>query len=112
MDDDLNLVVDEEGVLSFVKELASKYNTCYKPKELKTSYGSTVTISNGPYGWKINNSEEVAQIVDDLKAGKKWNVNRFIPRLRTAMVKMITVIPMWRSISLHSICLYIKMGCW
>ena len=71
VDDDLNLVVDEEGVLSFVKELASKYNTCYKPKELKTSYGSTVTISNGPYGWKINNSEEVAQIVDDLKAGKK-----------------------------------------
>ena len=71
VDDDLNLVVDEEGVLSFVKELASKYNTCYKPKELKTSYGSTVTISNGPYGWKINNSEEVAQILDDLKAGKK-----------------------------------------
>ena len=71
VDDDLNLVVDEEGVLSFVKELASEYNTCYKPKELKTSYGSTVTISNGPYGWKINNSEEVAQILDDLKAGKK-----------------------------------------
>ena len=71
VDDDLNLVVDEEGVLSFVKGLASKYNTCYKPKELKTSYGSTVTISNGPYGWKINNSEEVAQILDDLKAGKK-----------------------------------------
>ena len=71
VDDDLYLVVDEEGVLSFVKELASKYNTCYKPKELKTSYGSTVTISNGPYGWKINNSEEVAQILDDLKAGKK-----------------------------------------
>ena len=23
------------------------------------------------YGWKINNSEEVAQILDDLKAGKK-----------------------------------------
>ena len=50
---DLNLVVDEEGVLSFVKELASKYNTCYKPKELKTSYGSTVTISNGPL-WMEN----------------------------------------------------------
>ena len=30
-----------------------------------------MTISNGPYGWKINNSEEVAQILDDLKAGKK-----------------------------------------
>ena len=111
VDDDLNLVVDEEGVLSFVKELASEYNTCYKPKELKTSYGSTVTISNGPYGWKINNSEEVAQILDDLKAGKKVNVNRFMRRLQTVMAKMIMVIPMWRLTLLHSICSFIKMVC-
>ena len=69
VDDDFNLSVDEEGVLSFVKGLAKEYNTCYKPKTLKTSYGSTVTISNGPYGWKINNSEEVAQILQDLDAG-------------------------------------------
>ena len=70
VDDDYNLVVDEEGVLSFVKGLAKQYNTCYKPKTLKTSYGSTVTISNGPYGWKIDNSGEVAQILEDLDAGK------------------------------------------
>lgn len=70
VDDDFNLVVDEEGVLSYVKELAAEYNTCYKPKELKTSYGSTVTISNGPYGWKIDNSAETAQILADLDAGK------------------------------------------
>lgn len=70
VDDDLNLNVDEEGVLAFVKELAKKYNTCYQPKELATTYGITVTISNGPYGWKINNSEEVAQILEELKEGK------------------------------------------
>lgn len=70
LDEDLNVNVDEDGVLTFVKELAKKYNTCYKPKELKTSYGTTVTISNGPYGWKISNAEEVAQIMEDMKAGK------------------------------------------
>ena len=50
MDDDFHVSVDEEAVSAYVKELAGKYNTCYKPKTLKTSYGSNVTINNGPYG--------------------------------------------------------------
>jgi lipoprotein-anchoring transpeptidase ErfK/SrfK/predicted nucleic-acid-binding protein len=62
-------VVDEEAVLEYVKSLAGKYNTAYKAKEFETSYGQTITISNGFYGWKINNDEEVAQILDDLAGG-------------------------------------------
>lgn len=63
------VVVDEDAVLSYVKGLGSTYNTAYKPKELETSYGQTVTISNGFYGWKIDNEAEVAQILADIKAG-------------------------------------------
>ena len=37
VDDDLNLVVDEEGVLSFVKELASKYTVSYTHLTLPTT---------------------------------------------------------------------------
>ena len=69
VDDAHNVIVDEDGVLSFVKELAKEYNTCYKPKNFKTSYGATVTISNGPYGWKIDNAGEKAQILADLESG-------------------------------------------
>lgn len=68
-DEDLELVVDEEKVLSYVKSLAKEYNTAYRPKELETSYGTTVTISNGHYGWKIDNAGEVEQILADLEAG-------------------------------------------
>lgn len=71
VDDSFHVSVDEEAVSAYVKELAGKYNTCYKPKTLKTSYGSTVTINNGPYGWKINNSEEVAQVLEEIKEGKE-----------------------------------------
>ena len=71
VDDDFQVQVDEEGIRAYVKELAGKYNTCYKPKTLKTSYGSTVTISNGPYGWKINNGEEAAKILSEIKEGKE-----------------------------------------
>ena len=63
------VVVDEAAVLSYVKGLASNYNTAYKPKELETSYGQTVTISNGSYGWRIDNEAETAQILADIKAG-------------------------------------------
>ncbi len=69
-DADGRIAVDEEGVLDFVKTLAKSHNTAYQPKELETSYGTTVTISNGFYGWRIDNEGEVAQILEDLAAGE------------------------------------------
>ena len=67
---DGELEVDEEAVLDYVKGLAKTYNTAYKPKTLKTSYGPEVTISNGAYGWKIDTEGEVAQLLEDIKSGK------------------------------------------
>ena len=63
------VLVDEEAVLSYVKDLGRTYNTAYKPKELNTSYGQTVTISNGSYGWRIDNEAEKDQILADIKEG-------------------------------------------
>lgn len=63
-------VVDDEQALAYVKSLGSKYNTVYKPKTLKTSWGSTVQISNGSYGWKISNDKELEQLKKDIDAGK------------------------------------------
>lgn len=81
-DKDLKAVVDEEAVSDYVKSLGKKYNTAYKPKTLKTSYGTTVTITNGFYGWRINNADETAQIISDLKEGK--SVEREPVYLQTA----------------------------
>ena len=67
---DGELEVDEEAVLDYVKGLAKTYNTAYKPKTLKTSYGPEVTISNGAYGWKIDTEGEEAQLLEDIKSGK------------------------------------------
>lgn len=62
--------VDDEQTSAYVKNLASQYNTAYKPKTLKTSWGSDVTITGGSYGWKINQLEEVEQLKADIEAGK------------------------------------------
>lgn len=67
--DGLSAEIDNDAVLEYVKGLAKKYNTAYQSKSLKTSYGTTVTISGGHYGWRIDNGGEVEQILEDLKAG-------------------------------------------
>lgn len=69
-DADGKIAVDEDAVLTYVKTLAKTYNTAYRPKELETSYGKTVTISNGFYGWRIDNEGEMAQILADLATGE------------------------------------------
>lgn len=68
--DDLEMLVDEALVSEYVKALGKKYNTAYSPKTLKTSYGSTITIQNGHYGWRINSAEETAQLLLDIEAGE------------------------------------------
>ncbi|MBO5145263.1 MAG: peptidoglycan binding domain-containing protein [Lachnospiraceae bacterium] len=49
---------DKEQIKDYVRGLARKYNTAYSSKELETSYGETVTIIGGPYGWLINQPDE------------------------------------------------------
>lgn len=63
-------VLDETKVAEYVKGLAKTYNTAYQSKQLKTSYGKTVTISGGNYGWRINQSEETAALTGILRSGE------------------------------------------
>lgn len=70
VDKKLKVVLDDEKVSEYVTELGRKYNTCYTPKKLKTSYGKTVTISNTFYGWKVDYNTEKAQIEKEIKSGE------------------------------------------
>ena len=53
----------------YVKNLASRYNTAYKKRPFKTSYGQTVEVS-GFYGWRINQAAETEELVRILEAGE------------------------------------------
>lgn len=68
--DDLTISVNHEAVTEFVNAFAKKYNTAGLPKELVTSYGSTVTVPGGNYGWLLNKSAETEQLISDLETGK------------------------------------------
>lgn len=67
--EDNEVQIDREAVEEYVKELGKKYNTAYQPKEFETSYGKTVTISTGFYGWQIDREEEIRQILADMEQG-------------------------------------------
>ncbi|MDD3251846.1 MAG: L,D-transpeptidase/peptidoglycan binding protein [Lachnospiraceae bacterium] len=68
--DDGMPLLDETKITEYVAELAKNHNTAYKPKTLKTSYGPTVTITGGPYGWRINQSAEAAALSQILQSGQ------------------------------------------
>lgn len=69
VDNNMEVVVDRDAVLSYVKGVARRHNTAYSAKTLMTSYGKEVKISGGAYGWRIDNGAERNQIIEDIKTG-------------------------------------------
>ena len=49
--------VDSNLVKECIAGLADKYDTYGKPREFKTFYGSTVTLTKGSYGWQLAQGE-------------------------------------------------------
>lgn len=67
---DKNVTIDRTMVEEYVKGLAETYNTAYHTKALKTSYGSTVKITQGNYGWMIDQKTEVEQLIQAIESGE------------------------------------------
>lgn len=65
-----NVVIDEEKVAEYVKQLAETWDTAGQPKKLMTSYGSEVMVYGGNYGWKIDQKEETAALLEILQSGQ------------------------------------------
>ncbi|MFQ7263364.1 MAG: L,D-transpeptidase family protein [Lachnospiraceae bacterium] len=72
--DDLQVIFNQDLMSSFVSDMAKKYNTYGQAKTLATSYGKTITVPGGNYGWRIDQAGEVAQLMTDIQA--KQDVNR------------------------------------
>jgi lipoprotein-anchoring transpeptidase ErfK/SrfK len=61
---------DQDMIKDYVKSLASKHNTAYRKHELETSYGQTITITTGSYGWIIDQAAEREELYEALMAGE------------------------------------------
>ena len=55
----------------YVAKLCEEYDTINKDRKFKTHSGKEITVpGKGYYGWKINLTEEVAQLEEDIESGK------------------------------------------
>lgn len=82
VDEDYQVVIDEEAMKDYVKSLARKYNTVFGNRTLDTSYGQTITVYGGNYGWWIDNGAEREMILADMENGR--NVIREPVYIQTA----------------------------
>ncbi len=76
------VALDEAAVEAYVNDLASSHNTAFRKHTLETSYGKTVDITTGDYGWKVDKEGEKEQLLEDLRAGEA--VEREIVYAQTA----------------------------
>lgn len=67
--------LNSDSCLAYVRTLAEKYDTQGHPRQFTTSGGSTITLSKGDFGWKLN-EEKTAQLLLDEAQGS--DVSRFL----------------------------------
>ncbi|MCC8065874.1 MAG: L,D-transpeptidase/peptidoglycan binding protein [Clostridiales bacterium] len=60
--------IDEQQVEDIVYNLAATYNTLYLPRTFTTSNGDTIEYESSDYGYQIDQSGEVEQLLADIAA--------------------------------------------
>ncbi|MGI6584684.1 MAG: L,D-transpeptidase family protein [Lutisporaceae bacterium] len=70
VDEDLEIVIDENAVRSYVRGLSKKYDTAGAARKFKTSVNKTVEVKGGFYGWKMNIAAETQVLTENIKRGE------------------------------------------
>ncbi|MDD6483720.1 MAG: L,D-transpeptidase family protein [Clostridiales bacterium] len=71
VDNNYNVYLDEDQVADFVNGIAQKYNTIGTSRTLVTSYGETVSVSGGDYGWKVDVEAETDALCEIIRNGEQ-----------------------------------------
>lgn len=71
VDENNQVSLDTEGIKEFVDYIGSHYNTFGKTRTLKTTYGPTIEVKGGDYGWWLNRGKEVEELTVLIKEGSK-----------------------------------------
>ena len=60
--EDGSVAIDEQQAKAFVKELAEKYDTAYTHRTFHTTGGRDIQITQGDYGWRIDQEAETKHL--------------------------------------------------
>ena len=64
------VVFKKKKISEFVASLRRKYDTIFRSRKFKTSYGKKITVEGGDYGWWMNYTEEEKQLLKQIKKKK------------------------------------------
>lgn len=67
---DGKVMLQEEPVRDYIRQLAEKYNTIFVKRQFQTSLGSTVWIKENEYGYRIDQEGEFEQLYGELSSGQ------------------------------------------
>lgn len=70
VNDDFEVAFDDGKVKEYMKSLSDKYDTIGKTRSFTASSGRTIKVGGGDYGWCINNSQEIQNLIAAIKQGK------------------------------------------
>ena len=70
IDSDLNVTLDTDKVADYVATLRKRYDSIFRSRTFDTSYGETVTLDDGDYGWWMNYTKEAEELTAMIEAGE------------------------------------------
>jgi len=70
VDENLEIKFDKKKVKEYVNMLSKTYNTVGKMRSFTTSSGKVINIGGGDYGWCIDKTKEVENLIKIIKEGK------------------------------------------
>ena len=72
VDEDSNVTGDSEKAREYVNSLARKYDTFNTAgsRQFRTSYGQTITVTGGDYGWWMNRPDTTEELIEAIEAGE------------------------------------------
>ena len=70
VNESLEISFDENRMRKDLNDLFYSYETVGKSREFTTSSGTKINVSGGDYGWLINTSAEIEDLVPAIKEGK------------------------------------------
>ncbi|MFW2487294.1 peptidoglycan binding domain-containing protein [Clostridium chromiireducens] len=67
---DMEITFNEDKVKNYVYKISSVFNTFGNTRNFVTTTKKTIQVSGGNYGWIVNNSKEVKDIIEAVKNGQ------------------------------------------
>ena len=70
VDENFEVKIDRQKISKYVNNLAYKYDTVGKTRDFVNASGQSIKVNGGSYGFQLNKSKEIDDIVQVIKEGK------------------------------------------